>query len=143
VATRGSGQTPAFGGFLEADQGPRGQFVLAFRVSPFTEAFAEADELWRSTPRAGDFQPFAEAAERALEAAQEEDEPRARYLEYRLASIPGKIDLVGQIEAARHLARFETEGVAIPLANVAELLAAHEDHCAATSCPAARPPASP
>jgi uncharacterized caspase-like protein len=133
----GSNQTPTFGAFLARGEGLRGQLVFAFDVDPFDDAYVEAMDMLRDR----DYEAFREAAERALQVEGDDDAPRAEYLRYRMASLPGSRDLAAQVAALRKLKRYADEGAAVPLGalELDDLLLMLEELCAnpKNACPAA------
>ena len=133
----GSSQTPTFGAFLARGEAPRGQLVFAFDVNPFDDAYVEAMESLQGR----DYEGFADAAERALDGEEDEDGPRAQYLRYRMASVPGSRDIAAQVTALRRLKGYADDAVAIPLGalELDDLLVMAEDLCSnpKNACPAA------
>jgi uncharacterized caspase-like protein len=138
---RGSRQTPTLGAFLARGEAPRGQLVFAFDVDPFDDAYVEAMDALQGR----DYEGFTEAAGRALkeadEAESDENEPRAQYLRYRMASLPGAPDMGAQVAALRRLKAFADDHVAIPVDALVleDLLGMAEERCAnpKNTCPAA------
>lgn len=133
----GSSQTPTLGTFLARGDSPRGQLVFAFDVDPFDDAYSEALDALQER----DYEAFRAAAERALELEGEDDAPRAEYLRYRIASLPGARDVAAQLTALRRLKSHAERGASVPLGTLEldDLLVMVEELCAnpKIACPAA------
>jgi hypothetical protein len=130
-------QNPTVGAFMTRGDtragGTRGQMVLAFEVDAFDDAYAEAirhsdaDQTLNVELRA--------AVSRALDEEDEESEaPRAWYLRYLVATLPGEEDPTETVLALRRLVQFAQQGIALPpeaprRADLTRFLASAEKEC--------------